>query len=240
MTTSQPGDVIVATDSAEAANLAAEILGRAVHEAVQERGVARLALSGGNTPAPAYRVLAGLDLAWDKVRWFWVDERVGALDSDRNNARAALEALGEVTERGVVHRMRGDADDPAAAAADYEALLRAEFGVAGAVAFDALVLGIGDDGHTASLFPGTGAAHIEDRLVASIPAQPDKKLEARITLTAPVLREARLALVMAVGPGKRKPVADARAGGDIDAVPARLLGEQRNRLVWVIDRAAAG
>lgn len=240
MTTSQPDDVIVATDAAEAANLAAELLGRAVHEAVQERGVARVALSGGNTPAPAYRLLAGLDLAWDKVHWFWVDERAGALDSERNNARAALEALGPVAERGVVHRMRGDAEDLTAAAAGYEALLRAEFGVAAAVAFDAMLLGIGDDGHTASLFPGTGAVRIDDRLVAAIAAQPDKQLEARLTLTAPVIREARLALVLALGEAKRQPVADARGGGDVDAVPARLLAEQKSRLVWVVDRAAAG
>ena len=240
MTTSQPDDVIVAADAAEAATLAAEILGRAIHEAVQERGVARVALSGGNTPSPAYRTLAGLDLRWEKVRWYWVDERAGASDGARNNARAALEALGAVASRGAVHRMEADAPDLEAAAARYQELLRNEFGVAGAVAFDALVLGIGDDGHTASLFPSTGAARIDDRLVAAIPAQPARELEARLTLTAPVLCEARLAVVMAVGEGKRRPVADARAGGDVDAVPARLLGGQKNRLVWVLDRAAAG
>ncbi|MEJ7731371.1 MAG: 6-phosphogluconolactonase [Polyangiaceae bacterium] len=240
MTTSQPDDVIVAADAAEAATLAAEILGRAIHEAVQERGVARVALSGGNTPSPAYRALAGLDLRWEQVRWYWVDERAGGRDGARNNAHAALEALGTVASRGVVHRMEADAPELEAAAARYQDVLRREFGVAAAVAFDALVLGIGDDGHTASLFPGTGAVRIDDRLVAAIPAQPARELEARLTLTAPVLCEARLVVVMAVGEGKRRPVADARAGGDEDVVPARVLAGQKNRLVWVLDRAAAG
>jgi 6-phosphogluconolactonase len=130
--------------------------------------------------------------------------------------------------------------DPAAAAKDYEALLRRTFGVAGAVAFDAMVLGIGDDGHTASLFPGIGAVAIDDRLVAAIPEQPAKKLEPRITLTAPVILEAHLLVMLARGVSKQKVVEAAQSPGSEDEVPARLLQRARGKVVWVLDREAAG
>jgi 6-phosphogluconolactonase len=130
--------------------------------------------------------------------------------------------------------------DPAAAARDYEALLRRTFGVAGAVAFDAMTLGIGDDGHTASLFPGIGAVAIDDRLVAAIPEQPAKKLEPRITLTAPVILEAHLVVMMARGAGKQKVVGAAQSPGSEDEVPSRLLQRATGKVVWVLDREAAG
>lgn len=233
-------EILVAGDRAEHASLAAELLARAITAAVGERGVARVALSGGTTPAEAYRRLAALALPFDHVEWYWVDERGVPPDHERSNYGAAVRDLSLADgQHGRAHRMEGEIDLDAGAAA-YEARLRRSFGVASAVAFDAMTLGVGDDGHTASLFPGIGAVRIEDRLVAHIHEQPEKKLEARLTLTAPVLLEARLLVVLARGAGKRPVVAAARAPGSEDEVPSRLLQRAKGRVVWVLDREAAG
>ncbi|MFT3769879.1 MAG: 6-phosphogluconolactonase [Minicystis sp.] len=233
-------EILVARDRDEHAALAAELLGRAIVEAVNDRGVARVALSGGTTPAEAYRKLAALALPFDRVEWYWVDERGVPPDHARSNYAAAARDLSLADGRhGRAFRMEGEHDLDKAAAL-YEALLRRSFGVASAVAFDAMTLGVGDDGHTASLFPGTGAVAVNDRLVAHVREQPEKKLEARVTLTAPVILEARLAVVLARGESKRAPIAAARAPGDEEETPARILQRAKGRVVWVLDEAAAG
>lgn len=233
-------DVIVARDRDEHAAFAAELLGRAIAEAVQERGIARVALSGGTTPAEAYRKVAALALPFDKIAWYWVDERGVGPDHARSNYGAAARDLSLADGRhGRAHRMEGERD-LTEAAASYEALLRRDFGVASAVAFDAMILGVGDDGHTASLFPGTGAVAIDDRLVAHVREQPDKGLEARVTLTAPVILEARHAIVLARGASKRDPIAAARSPGPEEEVPARILQRAKGRVTWVLDEPAAG
>lgn len=237
--TTSPFEMHEAADALEHAALAAELLARAIYEAVQTRGVARVALSGGTTPGPAYRRLAEMALPFDRVEWFWVDERAVPVDSPRSNYRAALEELGLAQASPTrVFRMEADDFDLEGAARRYESLLRRTFGVASAVAFDVLTLGIGDDGHTASLFPGTGAVSIDDRLVAAIAAQPEKGLEARLSLTAPVIQEARLVLVLARGASKQAPIARALLDGPEDEVPARLVRKARGKVVWILDRAA--
>ncbi|WP_437322372.1 6-phosphogluconolactonase [Sorangium sp. So ce394] len=233
-------ETLVAADAAELAILGAELMARAIAAAIEARGVARIALSGGGTPSPAYQRLAALSLPWAQTEWFWVDERAVAPDHPRSNygaARRDLAAARVPEDR--FFRMEGEAADLGGAAARYEALLRARFGVASAVAFDLMTLGIGDDAHTASLFPGTGAVGIEDRLVAAIPAQPGKGLEARLTLTAPVIREARVKLLLAGGASKRAVVAQAKRPGPADEVPARAVRGGAGRLVWLLDAAAA-
>jgi len=238
--TPTPQEILVARDRGEHAALAAELLARAIACAVEARGVARVALSGGTTPAEAYQRLAALSLPFEHVEWYWVDERGVAPDHPRSNYAAAARDLSLADgAHGRAHRLEGERDLDEAAAA-YEALLRRSFGVASAVTFDAMTLGVGDDGHTASLFPGIGAVSIDDRLVAHIREQPAKKLEARLTLTAPVILEARLLVVLARGEGKRPVVAAARAPGSEDEVPSRILQRARGRVIWVLDAAAAG
>ena len=239
-------ETIVAKDKAEHAALAAELLGRAIVTAVRERGVARVALSGGSTPSPAYRKLAELALPFDKLRIYQVDERAVPPTNERSNAGAAFKDFGlpvdtadGPTAKGTFFRMRGEASSLADAAAEYERGLRAEFGVAGAVEFDAMVMGIGDDGHTASLFPGLGVVGRSDRLVIDVQAQADKKLEPRITLTAPVIREARLLLVLAVGANKRPVIAKALADGPAEEIPSRIFQRATGEVIWLIDQAAA-
>jgi 6-phosphogluconolactonase len=235
-------EVLVASDAAEQAALGAELVARAIDEAVRARGVARVALSGGETPVELHRRLARLALPWGRIRWYWVDERAVAPDAPRSNYGAAARdlRLAETTPPGNVHRMEADAPDLHAAALRYRAALRAEFGVASAVAFDVLTLGVGDDGHTASMFPGLGLANISDHLVVAVPAQPERGLEARLTLTTPVIREARFALAVVRGAGKRGPVERARSPGPLDELPARVVETIRGRAIWLLDAAAAG
>lgn len=235
-------ETLVAADDTELAALSAELMGRAIAEAVTERGVARVALSGGTAPRDAYRLLAELALPWDRVEWFWVDERAVPPSSERSNFGAASVDLGldrAPLSAGTVHRMQGEAADLAAAARDYERVIRSKFGVASAVAFDAMTLGVGDDGHTASLFPGMGGVGVDDRLVLDVPAQPGKGLEPRLTLTTPVICEARLLLVIAKGAKKRDVLVKARSAGPEEEVPSRLVQRARGRVVWVVDQAAA-
>lgn len=235
-------EILVARDDAELAALGAELVGRAVVEAVNHRGVARLALSGGSTPDETYRRVAGFELPWKAMEWFWVDERAVPPAHERSNYRAADGDIGfsrPPVSAGKIHRMKGEAPDLAAAAREYEALLRASFGVASAVAFDVMVMGVGDDGHTASLFPGMGTVGVTDRLVIDVPAQPDKGLEARLSLTAPAIQEARLILVLVKGAKKRDVVVKARSEGPEDEVPSRLMRRARGRVVWIVDEAAA-
>jgi 6-phosphogluconolactonase len=178
-------------------------------------------------------------LPFDRVEWFWVDERGVPPDHSRSNYGNAAKDLSLAdSKHGRAQRMEGERDLDHAAAA-YEALLRKSFGVAAAVAFDAITLGVGPDGHTASLFPGIGAVRIEDRLVAHIRPPPEKQLEDRITITRPVILEARLCVVLARGQAKRAMVAAARASGNEDEVPARILQRAKGSVVWVLDRDAA-
>lgn len=231
-------ETVVAEGDAELATLGAELMARAIDGAVRARGIARVALSGGNTPGPALRALAALDLPWDRVAWFQVDERAVPPDHERSNWRGMVAALGAAGAQGSRHRMEAERPDRDAAARDYERLLRTSFGVARAIAFDVMLMGIGDDGHTASLFPGARTVDVDDRLVAAVDAPPG--LEPRMTLTAPVIREARLSLVLVKGASKAGPVRAARRAGEADAIPARVIGEGSGRVVWLLDRAAAG
>jgi 6-phosphogluconolactonase len=232
-------EVLVANDREEHAALAAELVARAIMDADKDRGAARVALSGGGTPSETYRKLSRLALPFDRLEWFWVDERAVPPDNARSNYGQAEKDLSLADGRhGHAHRMEGERD-LAAASADYEALLRRSFGVASAVSFDAMVMGVGDDGHTASLFPGIGAVAIDDRLVAAIPEQPAKKLEARLTLTAPVIVEARLIVILVRGAQKRDVVRAARAPGSEDEIPSRIFQRAKGRVVWVLDADAA-
>lgn len=231
----------VANDAADAAALVAETMARAIMDGVSRNGHANVALSGGNTPLQAYRQLATLALPWSKISIFFVDERAVAVDSPRANYAsivAAMPVLGVQVPSAQVHRMEADDAQREAAARRYEARLRAQFGVARAVAFDVVTLGIGEDGHTASLFPNKGATQIDDRLVASVDAADG--LEQRMTLTAPVLREAAHVVVLALGASKHKAVVAAQVEGSVEEVPIRVLRTARGRVTWVLDKASAG
>jgi 6-phosphogluconolactonase len=238
------GEVLVAADAEALAGLAAHFLRAWVLEAVArgDGAPARVALSGGSTPRAMFRVLAGLALPWEKTEWFWVDERAVPVDHPRSNYGAARADLFErvPVPPGRVHPLAPDGPDLAAVAGRYEALLAERFGLPGRggapPAFDVMLLGIGDDGHTASLFPGEPTVDVADRWVAAVPAGEGR--EERLTLTAPVIAAARRAVVLVQGESKREPVRKARAAGDLREVPARVTRQVRGELYWLVDAAA--
>jgi 6-phosphogluconolactonase len=137
--------------------------------------------------------------------------------------------------------MPADAPDAEAAARDYERTIRAhvELDGDGVPAFDALVLGIGEDGHTASLFPGEPTVDVTDRLVAAVPARGAR--EARLTLTPRTIEHARNLFILAVGAGKRAALERVWAAqGNVHETPARVVRGCRGAVTWLIDKAAGG
>ncbi|HRG98860.1 MAG TPA: 6-phosphogluconolactonase [Polyangiaceae bacterium] len=231
-----PGKLVAVHDpqrgAAEGARLFADVLRRAVGA----RGTATMAVSGGSTPLATYAALAATDVPWDRVKLFWVDERAVAPDHERSNARAVREAFGATPFLGVFP-MDGTRE-PSASAAAYAELLAQE--VPGAPpALDLVVLGIGDDGHTASLFPGDPAVTDVESAVLGVPATDAR--EARITLGRAVLAEARNVYVVAYGAAKNAALERAWAlHGDVLDCPARITRGFKGRLSWLVDRSAGG
>jgi 6-phosphogluconolactonase len=236
-----PGQLVAVQDLEGLASEAASRLGRSLREALSRKGSASLALSGGETPRPAYGKLArerGLD--WTKIDVYWIDERAVSPDDDRSNYKwgkaSLLDHVPIPAER--VHRMPGEAKDLDAAAREYEALLRSTLPTGG---FDVAVLGIGDDGHTASLFPGEQGVEETQRWVISVPAAPAKRREARLTVTAPVIEASGAVFVLAAGAGKHEPLQRAwSTAGSLGETPARVTRGVRGALTWIIDKAAGG
>lgn len=238
-----PGLLIATPDAAQAGREACARMTRAIRDALKERGGATIALSGGSSPLDAYRALAAQSLDWNRIHVYWVDERAVPPDHDRSNYGAAKKALLDAIAipPANVHRMRGEDPDLEKAAADYEAELRdtVKAKVGGLPALDLVVLGIGDDGHTASLFPGEDTVNVTDRLVAAVPAKGGR--EARLTLTSPMLENAKASTIIVLGKSKHEPLERIWAtSGDVKATPGRIIRGFRGAITWVIDRPAGG
>jgi 6-phosphogluconolactonase len=233
-----PGQLVAVPDLAALAKEASARIARALRAAVGQNGAATLALSGGETPRPAYERLARENVDWSSVDVFWIDERATAPDDDRSNYKWAKVTLLDRVSGARVHRMPADEADLEQAAKDYEKLLRSTLPKGG---FDVAVLGVGDDGHTASLFPGESGVHETERWVIAVPAAPGKKREARMTVTSPVIEASGAVFVLAVGAAKHAPLERIwTASGSLAETPARVLRGVRGSLTWVIDRAAGG
>jgi 6-phosphogluconolactonase len=210
----------------EIARRAASLVEETVATAIAERGVARIALSGGSTPRPAYEILGrNGSLADPRVEVYFADERCVPPADHASNYKLVAETVGDA---GNVRRIRGEID-PDEAAIEYEATLRSAFGT-GPAAFDLLVLGIGGDGHTASLFPGE--PELEERARWVVATKRPHQWVRRVTLTLPVLNAARSAVILAAGRDKAKAVAALLGGGTGPA--ARVLGAR-----LLLDEAAA-
>ena len=216
----------------------------AASDAIRDHGVFRATLSGGSTPRAMHHVLASAPFAgsvdWSRVRFFWGDERCVPPDDERSNYRMAketlLDPLGIPAES--VFRMRGE-DPPARAAADYARLLGREFPRLARPRMDLVYLGLGADGHTASLFPGSGALSERKGPVA---ANYVAKLgEWRLTLTFPTLNAARRIVFLVAGAEKRDPVEKIlKRRRGYRELPASGIRPARGSLVWLLDREAAG
>jgi 6-phosphogluconolactonase len=241
---SPPFEVRVLPDPDEAARAAAHELFHAAGQAIANRGVFRIALSGGSTPVRFFRQLARDPWRrrpeWAGTQFFFVDERCVPPDHERSNYRLAKEHLFDPLEvpSKLIFRMRGE-DDPESAAADYESVLTREVGNGpGPPRLDFTLLGVGSDGHTASLFPGTPALGVRDRAVAAnwVPEQN----EWRLTLTLPVLNASRWAVFLVTGRDKSAVVAAVaeRKTGSRE-LPASLVRPTAGSLIWIVDEAAA-
>jgi 6-phosphogluconolactonase len=207
--------------------------------ALGERGGFRVALSGGNTPRPIYGEFGriGCDLPWNSVRFTFGDERCVPPNDKQSNFRMAREALFDpfnVPERSIL-RMRGEID-PRLAAQEYEdalAVLATQHGET-IYQHDLMLLGMGDDGHTASLFPGTAA--LEEK-VRRVVANFVPKLETfRLTMTYPLLNQARQVLFL-VQAGKSPEILERVLAGD-ETYPAARVAPTSGRLTWMVGEAA--
>lgn len=237
----------VLADASAVANRAVEIMRETIERAVAERGTALVALSGGSTPGESYRRYAASGVQAD-ARWYFVDERCVPPDSDRSNYRAARADLflpGKIPDSHVF-RMEGERD-PDEAASDYARVLCEGAGIGEGAAIDKhgrslvrldlVIAGMGGDGHTASLFPGTGAVYRSHELVTVV--EPGGGLEKRITLTRPMLIGARRVLVLVTGENKRATLIRALAEGSEDEIPSRLYHmAEPNVVTWLCDRSA--
>jgi 6-phosphogluconolactonase len=229
------------------AEAAAALFSRTAAEAAQSRGVARIAISGGSTPKRMFTILAdpskpyATATPWEKIELFWVDERCVPPTHPDSNFKMTREALLDHVPlpEARIHRMEGELD-PAEAAARYESEIRNTFRLEGAETptFDLVLLGMGDDGHTASLFPHTEALH-EIALIVTSNHVPQKD-SWRITLTKPVINHGREVAFLIEGAAKAGILATVLLGPyDPETTPSQLIRPVSGRVSFLLDAAAA-
>ena len=230
-------------DLDELARAAAEEIAKSAEEAIAARGRFTIALSGGDTPKPVYRLLAREPrIDWDRVHVFWGDDRHVPPNHPESNFGMAMNTLLSKVSIPLdnVHRMRTEKPDAQRVAEEYAWTLRSAFGIDEGEwpRFDLVLMGIGEDGHTASLFPGSEAVRERSRLV--IAPWVSSLGTFRITLTAPVFNHAALALFLVSGEKKAEAL-KAVLEGDFqpDRFPAQAVRPEDGRLLWLVDRAAA-
>jgi 6-phosphogluconolactonase len=236
-------------DGADAlSRAAAEHFLETIQATVAARGKARVAISGGSTPKTTFELLANpadrflKSMPWENLELYWVDERCVPPDHPDSNYRMTREAmLSKVPLKSEdVFRIEGEFD-PETAAARYESKIRAQFRLEGAEVprFDVLALGMGDDGHTASLFPHTAGLHELGR-VAIANHVPQQKETWRVTLTWPVIIEASEIFFLIGGKAKADPVHRVLQGPyDPETLPSQLIQPKSGRLLFLLDKEAA-
>jgi len=238
----------VEPDPAALARRAAQYFLEMAREAVEARGRVRIAISGGSTPKATFQLLADPNepwrnhMPWDNLDIYWVDERCVPPDHADSNYRMTREALLDHVplkpER--IHRIQGELE-PEAAAARYESELRNGFRLEGAESprFDLVALGMGSDGHTASLFPHTEALHELGRLVVANTV-PQQKESRRVTLTWPVINHSRSVFFLIAGADKAAVLSEVLTGSrDVERLPSQLIWPSSGILTLILDKAAA-
>lgn len=233
----------IAKDPAQLSENVAAWISNYILEVLQTQERFTFVLSGGNTPKQLYSLLAkapyNMVIPWEKIHFFWGDERDVPFEDERNNARMAyLELLDKV---GVnpenIHVMRTDIG-PEASAAEYEKTLKSYFGKE-STTFDLVLLGMGDDGHTLSLFPGTEVVHEQKAWVKAFFLEAQDMY--RITLTAPVVNRAACVVFLTTGANKAITLKNVIEGTfDAEKFPSQLIRPEEGELHWFVDEAAAG
>ena len=242
---SSSAEIRILTTPQELFAAAAEEVIHAAGEAVKARGKFTLALSGGSTPKALYNLLATnarTALPWERTYFFWGDERhVPPTDPDSNYRMVNEAMLSKVpVPPANVFRVEAENPDASAAAAAYEQTLRKFFQLDpnGVPRFDLILLGMGPDGHTASLFPGTEGLKEKSRLV--IANWVEKLKTHRLSFTLPVLNAAHTVAFLVSGTDKAPALKEVLEGNDPgEQYPAKLVQPKDGKLIWLLDRAAA-
>jgi 6-phosphogluconolactonase len=238
-------EIKVFPDLTELAVEAADRLLRIADEAIALEGRFTVALAGGSTPRALYELLATDEfrsaIDWARVEVFFGDERCVPPDHTESNYRMAREAmLGKLPLPGDnIYRMRGEIE-PEAAAREYGQMLKEKFGDAGGL--DLVLLGMGGDGHTASLFPGSEAIHeTRHRVVATFAENSSTGRSWRITMTPPFINRARHVMILVAGASKSQCLQEVLEGPrDPQRLPVQLIAPESGRLTWLLDAAVAG
>jgi 6-phosphogluconolactonase len=237
-------DLCVCTNASQLYQRAAERFVATAKKVITARNMFHVALSGGSTPRSLFQQLSSeypAALEWSRVRFYWSDERTVPADHDDSNYKMARETLLDPLSINPahVHRLRGE-DNPATAAAEYERMLRAEVPttLGDVPRLDLVLLGIGADGHTASIFPHTSAVNETARLVVAnhVPQQATW----RLTMTAPLINAAFHVMFLATGQNKAAAVAGIIEGPvRCNELPAQLICPTPGTFSWYLDESAA-
>ena len=221
---------------------AAELMVWVIQEAVSARGIAHIALSGGSTPRPLFKLLATSPwverIPWPHTHIWWVDERCVPPDHPHSNFGVAYALFLQRLPVAITHRIRGE--EPSSQAAvlyEQEILSTMELAPWQWPRFDLILLGMGADGHTASLFPGDEALMVRDRLVTvgHAPTPPHE----RVTLTLPVINQASHILFLVAGTNKGPALRRIFHHEDPNPLPAALVEPENGQLLWLLDRDAS-
>jgi 6-phosphogluconolactonase len=238
------GTVLVVADGDALASTAAALVASTVDEVAATGRRALIALSGGSTPKKMGELFAREPLSerikWDSLEVFWGDERWVPLDNPDSNAgeamRGFLDTASVPNDR--IHPFDTEKVEPEASAQGMENVIRELQPDSSIPRFDLILLGMGDDGHTASLFPGTSAIHETQRLVVS--HRVDKLDATRLTFTPPLINAAHRVVFLVGGAGKAAMLATVLDGAiDVDSFPSQVVRPGDGRLTWLIDEAAA-
>jgi 6-phosphogluconolactonase len=229
-------DVSVSPDYEALSKTAVQHVRTALFGTLRDRDRFTMALAGGSTPRRLYELLADEELPWARVHLFWGDERFVPHDHPKSNVRLVRETLLDHIDipDANVHPMPTEGT-PDAAAATYEDVLQTAFADRSHT-FDLALLGMGADGHTASLFPEHDPDPNDPNWVRAVSAPPRHDIGQRLTCTLPVLNDARQAFVLVSGASKRETVRGALDEGDSDLPITRV--RPRGRLLWLLDEAA--
>jgi 6-phosphogluconolactonase len=230
-------EIVVLSDPAALAREAADRFTALARTAIAAQGRFTVALSGGSTPRLLYEQLITRPIEWQRVHVFWGDERCVPPDHpDSNYGLAQIALLSHINIPAQnVHRLKGELDSELAAQ-QYEDELRTMFGAW--PRFDLILLGLGADAHTASLFPGTPALHEQQRWVVA--SYVDKLQTTRLTLTPPIINQAAQVIFLIAGSDKAAALRSIWHGSyDPDRFPAQIVKPVTGCVIWLIDQAAA-
>ena len=229
-------------DSNELSAATAELFVQASKEAIAEKGSFTVALTGGSSPIKLHQLLATPayreEIDWANVFIFWGDERWVPMEDERSNAKMAFDTLLNFVPvpSGQINPMYDAVKSPEEFAADYEQWIRDQADEDGV--FDLILLGMGDDGHTASLFPGTDVLKEESKWVAAYYLAPQNMY--RITLTAPLINRAKKLVVMTFGEKKTHALHEVLEGEhNPELYPSQLLKPVNGELIFMVDEVAA-